>query len=267
MKKTTDEKLLFIDEEKGSWRMFSFVENSYSPLASTTVNEAVLVAKCFGKFANDLKGLDTSKIQEVLPGFHDLAWRYEQFEDALKNASGERKTKAASLIEKAYKYSNLVDYYKKITKDPENYPLHVLHHDCKIANILFDKVTEQIICPVDLDTTQNGYFFSDLGDMIRSMTPNLPETAKDIDALQLRGNFYDNIRANYLEAMKDLLTPKEVEDIDMAGQIIVYMQSLRFLADYLNNDIYYHIEYPEQNYVRAANQFKLLELVTAYISR
>jgi hypothetical protein len=36
------------------------------------------------------------------------------------------------------------------------------------------------------------------------------------------------------------------------------MQSLRFLADYLNGDIYYKIHYPMQNLQRARAQIKLL---------
>jgi hypothetical protein len=44
-----------------------------------------------------------------------------------------------------------------------------------------------------------------------------------------------------------------------AGKFMIYMQAIRFLADYLNNDIYYHTTYPGQNMVRAQNQFVLLE--------
>lgn len=265
--KTNTNDLLVDDGENGVWRAFSFIADSYSPLSSTTVDEASLVAACFGKFSNDLKGLDTSKIENVLPGFHDLSWRYQQFQDSLKEALPERKEKAEPLISKADDYKYLVDYYNKISNDKENYPLHILHHDCKIANILFDANSKQIICPVDLDTTQNGLFFSDLGDMIRSMTPSLPEGSKDIDAIELREDFYEAIKEKYLSAMKDELTDREKEEIDMAGKVIIYMQSLRFLTDYLNNDVYYKTEYPEQNFFRAANQFKLLDLVTNYTQK
>lgn len=40
---------------------------------------------------------------------------------------------------------------------------------------------------------------------------------------------------------------------------MVYMQAIRFLTDYLNNDVYYGAKYPDQNFVRANNQFFLLE--------
>lgn len=33
---------------------------------------------------------------------------------------------------------------------------------------------------------------------------------------------------------------------------------IRFLADYLNGDVYFHTEYPEHNLVRARTQLKLV---------
>jgi hypothetical protein len=37
------------------------------------------------------------------------------------------------------------------------------------------------------------------------------------------------------------------------------MQALRFLTDYLNNDIYYGAKYKEHNLIRATNQAILLQ--------
>jgi hypothetical protein len=35
--------------------------------------------------------------------------------------------------------------------------------------------------------------------------------------------------------------------------------AIRFLTDYLNSDIYYKTTYPEHNFDRAKNQFKLIQ--------
>jgi len=45
------------------------------------------------------------------------------------------------------------------------------------------------------------------------------------------------------------------------------MQALRFLADYLNGDVYYKIQYPEQNFDRAKNQLTLLRALEEFLSR
>lgn len=39
----------------------------------------------------------------------------------------------------------------------------------------------------------------------------------------------------------------------------MYMQALRFLTDYLNNDIYYGKKYETHNLLRAQNQVQLLK--------
>ena len=45
----------------------------------------------------------------------------------------------------------------------------------------------------------------------------------------------------------------------MKLQTMIFIMALRFLTDYLNNDIYYKTNYLEHNLDRAKNQFKLIE--------
>ena len=40
---------------------------------------------------------------------------------------------------------------------------------------------------------------------------------------------------------------------------MIYMQAARFLADYLNDDVYYGAAYKGHNYMRAQNQVILLQ--------
>lgn len=247
------------------WRCFDYIKETYSPVVSSTPEQAYLVSSCFGDFSAKLDSMDPLNIQTVLPGFHDLGLRFIQFRDALKNASEDRKKTAASLIKKVAEHQYLVDFFAKVQSSPRLFPLHILHHDCKIANILFNKIDDSIYCPIDLDTTQPGLFISDIGDMVRSMVPNYPENHKAINELVIRGDYYEAIRAGYLDAMHAYLLADELEQIDMSGKLIVYMQALRFLTDYLNADIYYQINYPAQNLDRAANQFRLLELLIQYV--
>ncbi len=39
---------------------------------------------------------------------------------------------------------------------------------------------------------------------------------------------------------------------------MIYMQCIRFLSDYFNNDVYYGSRYEGQNFNRAINQLSLL---------
>ena len=68
----------------------------------------------------------------------------------------------------------------------------------------------------------------------------------------------------YLKSARCFLTPLEIENLPYAAALFPYMQTVRFLADYINGDTYYKIQYPEHNLVRSKAQFKLLQSVEAH---
>ena len=159
----------------------------------------------------------------------------------------------------------MVDFFAHIMDKSEDYPTRVMHHDCKISNILFEEATGQVICPVDLDTTMPGKFYSDIGDMIRTMACNLDENSTSFDEIAIRPDYYEAVLQGYLEGAGNIFTEAEKKNIHYGGLLLIYMQSLRFLTDYLNNDIYYKTSYPEQNLNRSLNQLILLEKLETYL--
>ncbi len=249
-----------------TWRCFEFLPNTYSPEKVHTPEKAYEVANCFGQFTAMLHDLDVHKLYTILPNFHNLQFRYDQMVEALHNADDKTKENAKDLLQKVFDNEHLLHWYNQIQGNKLAYPIHIMHHDCKISNILFDKNTDALICPIDLDTTQPGLFFSDLGDMIRTIVPTLPEDAANVEDLHIRTDFYDATVKGYLDAMGTNLTREERQDIHYAGAVLVYMQAIRFLADYLNNNTYYKVSYPEQNRDRTANQLRLLSLLQEYTS-
>jgi hypothetical protein len=142
-----------------------------------------------------------------------------------------------------------------------------MHHDCKISNILFSLRTQQVICPVDLDTVMPGKFFSDLGDMIRTMACSEDENSIAWEKISINEAFYKAILKGYLSRSEAILTQTEKHHIHYAGLLMIFMQGIRFLTDYLRGDIYYKIQYPEQNLNRALNQFILLERLEEFLQR
>jgi len=254
------------DEENNNWRATAFISHSYSPMVADIEKAAYTVALSFASFTHSLAKLDIKKLKEIIPGFHDLSFRYTQFEDAVSKAPQNILLKSTHIIAELRQRKNLVDFYECI-KICADYPTRVMHHDCKISNILFDQETGQVICPVDLDTVMPGKFFSDLGDMIRSMACTLDENSSEWEKLNIRPSFYQAIMEGYLEGIGNIFTAEEKNNIHYAGLIMVFMQSLRFLTDFLNGDIYYKINYPEQNLNRALNQLILLERLEAFLEK
>ncbi|MDP3445473.1 MAG: aminoglycoside phosphotransferase, partial [Ignavibacteria bacterium] len=108
-----------------------------------------------------------------------------------------------------------------------------------------------------------GTILSDFGDLVRSSICSANEDETDLSKIEINADFLTAIHKGYLAALSDELTENELNALPFAGPMLVYMQALRFLTDYLNSDCYYSIRYPEHNFDRAMNQYVLLTRLLA----
>lgn len=248
---------MLVHNENGYYRMFAYIEESHTIDVVETPEQAYEAATQFGRFTRLLNGADVNNLKITIPDFHNLTLRYEQFLKAIGSGNAERKRQAASLITALQDHSSIVAEYERIRAD-NNFAKRVTHHDTKISNVLFDN-DDKGICVIDLDTVMPGYFISDVGDMMRTYLSPVSEEEKNFSKIRIREEFYDAIVNGYYNEMKDVLTPLEKQHFFYAGCFMIYMQALRFLTDFLNNDIYYGEKYPGHNLIRAGNQVVLLQ--------
>ena len=153
-------------------------------------------------------------------------------------------------------HRDFVDRYEAIKRD-RTIPVRVCHHDTKISNVLFDG-NDKGMCVIDLDTVMPGYIIGDVGDMFRTYLSPVNEEEKDLDKILVRKEYFKAIVQGYQSEMTTL-TAKERSLFIYAGQFMMYMQALRFLTDFLKGDVYYPVQYPMHNLVRAGNQLTLLK--------
>lgn len=244
------------------YRLVPFIKDSHTIDVCNSEDQAFSAARAFGKFTALLSGLDVHQLRPSIPGFHDLAFRYAQFEHALKEGNAQRlkdsKDVASFLIER----KKIVDIYNSILQNP-SFQLRVTHHDTKINNVLFDQADHDL-CVIDLDTVMPGYFISDIGDMMRTYLSPANEEVADMENVIVRKSFIQAIIEGYSSEMGTKLSSLEHQAFIYGGLFMIYMQALRFYTDHLNNDVYYGARYEGQNLVRAKNQRKLqLELENA----
>lgn len=246
------------DSNGDFWRAFRFIENSSSCAVANTAEQAYSTAATFANFTASFSEFDTRWLHHTIPDFHNLAFRFEQLETALKTDPVGRKESVIEYIDQILNRKHYKDFYERITRSTGAYPLRVMHHDAKIANVLFNTQDNSVICAVDFDTVMPGYYFSDMGDMIRSMACSLEEGSIDFESIYIKKDIYRAIHAGYLSVMGSKLTNAELQHIHHPGLIMIYMQAMRFLTDHINGDIYYKINYEGQNLDRAKNQLTLL---------
>lgn len=238
------------------YRLFKFIHSrSYDVVPNAAL--AFEAARQFGKFTNALAGFDAGQLHDPIPHFHDLDLRYSQFLDAIENGDGKRISESQEMIRSLQQYKDIADAYKDIQQNT-SFKKRVAHHDTKISNVLFDE-HDKAISIIDLDTVMPGYFISDVGDMFRTYLSPAGEEETDFDLIELSDEFFKAIAQGYLGEMKHELSSQEKGAFVYAGKFMIYMQALRFLTDYLRNDVYYGRKYELHNFNRAKNQLILLE--------
>lgn len=248
--------LSLVVNEDGIFRLFPFIANSTSVNSVTNYKQAYEAARQFGKFTFLLKDFDVSMLGVTIPAFHDLTLRYKEFEKACLNTTDARTEQAKWAIDEINRHKDILSTFEEL-KNSGKLPVRVIHHDTKINNILFDSDWNGI-CLIDLDTVMPGYFISDVGDMLRTYLSPANEDETDLSKIVVDKQCFDAIYNGYLSEMGTELTAFEKDHFIYAGKFMIYMQAIRFLADYLSGDVYYHTSYAGQNLNRANNQLTLL---------
>ncbi|QOD62318.1 phosphotransferase [Polaribacter haliotis] len=239
------------------WNVMIFIEDSITHDIVKDKEIAYEGGKLLGDFLNGTSDFDSSQLIDVIPNFHDMASRYKQYASSVQSASKER-------LKKAERYTKIVSDLKEEMhilqnlKEEGEIPVRVTHNDTKISNSLFTKDNKGI-CMIDTDTVMPGIIHYDFGDAIRTICNTAAEDEKDLSKVEFNFDYYKSYKKGFLETTKDSLTPIEIKHLPLAAKTMIFIMGLRFLTDYLNNDVYYKTEYLEHNLDRAKNQFKLIE--------
>jgi hypothetical protein len=253
---THDGKFYYIDDDQSYWVCMYYIPDSRCYDAASSPDLAVAGGAGIGQFQEQVADF-TDDLAEVLPGFHDIRYRFAQWDAALvENRAGRVQTLAREIDWIEERKSEMLTF--KMLIENQTIPPRVSHNDTKISNILFDKNGE-VLCVIDLDTLMKSSVLYDFGDAIRSYTNTAAEDEPRIGKVGMNPHFFQAYTKGYLSFAHRFLHQTEVEWLPFAAKYITYEQVLRFLMDYIDGDRYYKIGYPEHNVVRARAQYALLE--------
>jgi len=237
------------------YRITKWEEELISHNLICTIEMAVSAAELLGKFHLETRHVKSSLLQVIIPKFHDLNHRYKKFNEACI-LTELKDDKLNELISGLRSFSFLIGDYNEMTATEK---IIVCHNDLKISNMLFDERGEAVKI-IDLDTLMPGYACTDFGDLVRSVSVNCGESELQISQVK-----FDH---QYMEAMLSAyrnLTNISDEYLLKGVLFIFYIMSLRFATDYLLGNKYYSINFPEENYIRARNQYILLGQANQFI--
>ena len=111
------------------------------------------------------------------------------------------------------------------------------HNDTKINNVLVAADGTAVV--IDLDTTMPGSALYDFGDMVRTSSAAAAEDEKDLSKVYSKKEYFEQLVRGYLEGAK-FLNAAEKANLAFAGRLSTFEVGIRFLADYLKGDTYFH---------------------------
>ena len=242
---------------KNWFRTYLFIDHATSYQVVEKPEHFYESAVAFGNFANLLAEFDAKSLYEPLPHFHDTAKRYADFENSVAGNLSGRAAEVAAEIEFAEQRkgmtASLTDQLAKGL-----IPTKVTHNDTKLNNVMIDDATGKGIAVIDLDTIMPGSICYDFGDSIRFGCNPAAEDEKDLSKVNFDVNLFRQYTKGYIFALKESITASEVKNLALGAVMMTYECGIRFLADHLDGDVYFHIKREGQNLDRARTQFKLV---------
>ena len=231
---TKDRKPFYTDSDGGTWRAYSFVEDTVCLQKVENENDFYTVAETFGTFQNQLAAFPAATLHETIVKFHDTPTRYQKFEKAVaEDAMGRAKDVADEI---AFVRSREADCHVLVDMLSKNeIPLRVTHNDTKLNNVLIDKTSKKGICVIDLDTVMPGLAAYDFGDSIRFGANDCLSTAGAT------------------------MSEQEKSSLVWGAKLMTLECGMRFLTDYLEGDHYFRISRLHRTLIEHARSSPLLK--------
>ncbi|NLO71166.1 MAG: aminoglycoside phosphotransferase family protein [Porphyromonadaceae bacterium] len=251
-----DGSLFYKDDEGNFWRVYVFIRNTKS-FDTITPELAYKAGLAFGDFQSMLADLPSDMMIEIIPNFHNMEFRLEEFREAVKNDAADRMKNVHWMVKELESRADDMCIPERLHREGK-LPKRIIHYDTKLSNILFDE-NDEPICIVDLDTVMPGYVLSDYGDFMRSAANTGAEDDENLENIGVNFSIFEAYTKGYMEKAKGFLVPTELGNLAFGVKLQSYMQTVRFFTAYLNDSTYYKTKSPEHNWKRALAQFELLK--------
>ena len=243
-----------IDPEGQYWRSYEFVPG-FGLDTPESDEDFYQSALAFGRFQELLADFPAHTLHEIIPNFHNTVDRYRQLKDAIAADPLGRADSVQQEIAIAMDLESLGGTLQRMRENGE-LPLRVTHNDTKLNNVLLDEASRKSLCVIDLDTVMPGLSAYDFGDSIRFGAATCSEDESDLYKVSMDLHMFEVYTRGFLEAAPSL-TELEVKMLPMGALIMTLEVGIRFLADYINGDVYFRVTQPDQNLIRARNQLYL----------
>lgn len=248
---------LYVEDEGNWWAVCLFIPGTMSYDRADSPALAYQGGLGTGRFQSLLADFD-KPLNETIKGFHNIRWRFTQWDETIAaDPAGRVKNLAEEISWIESRRKEMLDFWSLV--EDGAIPSRISHNDTKISNILFNESDGSMLCMIDLDTVMRSTSLNDFGDAIRSYTNTGAEDDKDLAKVSMDIEMFKAYAEGYLKERKGTIAQSELDWLAFSARYITYEQVLRFLMDYIDGDKYYKTAYPEHNLIRTKAQYKLLQ--------
>ena len=247
----------FIDSREEYWRAFVFITDASSYDMVKNPEDFYQSALAFGKFQCLLADFPASELHETIVDFHNTKQRLINFKKAVEEDVAGRAAEVGEEIQFVLERESEAGFFTDLIEKNE-LPIRVTHNDTKLNNIMIDNYSGKGICVIDLDTTMPGLAVHDFGDSIRFGASTAKEDETDLSKVSCSMELFEAYTRGFIDGCGGKLTRRELELLPMGAKMMTYECGMRFLTDYLQNDVYFKTSRKGHNLDRARTQFKLV---------
>jgi Ser/Thr protein kinase RdoA (MazF antagonist) len=248
---------LYVKEGDNFWAACLYIADTVTYSRASSTKLAYQGGVGIGRFQSLLADF-TKPLNETIKGFHNIRYRFEQWDSVVAaDPVGRIKELGEEISWVEQRREQMLAFWSRV--ESGEIPTRVTHNDTKISNILFDKSSNDVLCVIDLDTVMNSTSLNDFGDAIRSYTNTGAEDDTSLYNVSMSLDMFRAYAEGYLVERRNTMTQSEKEWLPFAALYITFEQVLRFLMDYIDGDKYYKIAYPDHNLVRTRAQYRLLQ--------
>ncbi len=254
---TRDNKSYHIASDGSVYRLFTMIEDVHCYESADDLSLFYRCGEAFGLFQQQLSDFPANQLHDTIENFHNTPKRLEALEQAVTKDPLSRVALVSEELRFVRNRKEICGYITERLADGR-LPTRVTHNDTKLNNVLFDNITNNPVCIIDLDTVMPGSLLYDFGDSIRFGAASAAEDEQNLDKVFIRNDYYKAYLDGFLSKLGDSITDEELSSLYYGAVIITLETGIRFLTDYILGDVYFNIRYPEQNLHRAKTQFKLV---------
>ena len=255
---TQDDDVLFLDQYGGCWRAYNYISHATAHDQVESPEMMRQVGRGFGTFQRLLYDFPAEDLYVSIPNFHHTTKRFYSFVHSVDEDVAGRVKEVEEEIEFFFDRRKMMGSIVKLLENG-SLPLRVTHNDTKSNNVMLDNETGEAICVIDLDTVMPGSSLYDYGDAVRFGASTAAEDEPDTSKIALDMDKTASFTQGFIEATKGFLTLEELKLLPLGIKVITCELAMRFLKDYLDGDVYFKVNSPQHNLVRAHAQMALLE--------